>query len=53
LTGFSDRVAYDLGYLDTDLPFEQARETFRVDDRIRRHLHDEDFSRRVRAGGPG
>ena len=52
LTGFSDRVAYNLGYLDTDLPFEQARETFRVDDRIRRHLHDDDFSRRIRAPEP-
>jgi hypothetical protein len=48
LTGFSDRVAYDLGYLDTALPFEQARDRFRVDDRIRRHLHDDDFSRRIR-----
>ena len=49
LTGFSDRVAYDLGYLDTDLPFAQARETFRIDDRIRRHQHEEDFSQLIRA----
>jgi hypothetical protein len=49
LTGFSDRVAYDLGYLDTDLPFAQAREVFRIDERIRRHLGDADFSQRIRA----
>ena len=52
LTGFSDRVAYDLGYLDTDLPFARAREVFRVDDRIRRHLHDADFSQRIRTPAP-
>ena len=52
LTGFSDRVAYDLGYLDTDLPFEQARARFRVDERIRRHLNDSDFSQRIRTAEP-
>ncbi|MFO0948309.1 MAG: DUF4105 domain-containing protein [Planctomycetota bacterium] len=25
MTGLSDRVAYNLGYIDTDLPFEKAR----------------------------
>ena len=53
LTGFSDRVAYDLGYLDTALPFEPARDRFRVDDRIRRHLGDDDFSRRIRGSDGG
>lgn len=48
LTGFSDRVAHDLGFLDTDLPFHEARAKFRIDDRIREHIANEDFSRRIR-----
>lgn len=31
LTGMSDRVAHRLGYIDTNLPFEKARQAFRVD----------------------
>ena len=31
LTGLSDRVAHRLGYIDTDLPFEEARRAFRID----------------------
>jgi hypothetical protein len=34
LTGMSDRVAHRLGYLDTDLPFETARQAFRVDPKV-------------------
>jgi hypothetical protein len=48
LTGMSDRVAYDFGYLDTDLPFAQARQAFRVDEWMRQTPLDADFSRRLR-----
>lgn len=48
LTGLSDRVAYDLGYIDTDLPFEQARVAFRIDEWMASAPLDEDFSRRLR-----
>ena len=48
LTGLSDRVAFDLGFIDTDLPFAKARAFFRADGRIRRYIDDPDFSRRIR-----
>jgi hypothetical protein len=48
LTGLSDRVAYNLGYLDTELSFREARAFFRVDELIRRYIDDPDFSRRIR-----
>ena len=47
-TGFSDRLAYDLGLIDTDLPFEQARERFRATDRARAAERAPDFSSRIR-----
>jgi hypothetical protein len=48
LTGFSDRVAYYLGYIDTDLPFREAREAFRVDQWMQTTPLDADFSKRLR-----
>lgn len=48
LTGLSDRVAYRFGYFDTQLPFEKAREAFRVDGWMRTTLLDESFSTRLR-----
>jgi hypothetical protein len=48
LTGLSDRVAHRLGYIDTDLPFEKARQAFRVDQWIETTPLDESFSQRLR-----
>src|SRR5262245_26564108 len=48
LTGFSDRVAYDFGYIDTDLPFDKARQAFRVDPWMQQAAHDAGFSMRLR-----
>jgi hypothetical protein len=48
LTGFSDRYAYDYGFIDTDLPFEQAREAYRIDEWMRSTPLDEGFSKRLR-----
>ncbi len=48
LTGFSDRVAYSLGFIDTDLPFDQARQAFRVDRWMQTTPLDEHFSERLR-----
>jgi hypothetical protein len=48
LTGFSDRFAYDYGFLDTDLPFEKAREAYRIDEWMRSTTLDETFSQRLR-----
>ncbi len=46
--GYSDRLAYDLGLIDTDLPFEQARERFHVNERALRWGASPDFSMRIR-----
>ncbi len=32
LPGYADRLAYDLGLIDTDLTFEEARERFKIDE---------------------
>jgi hypothetical protein len=48
LTGFSDRYAYDYGFIDTDLPFEQAREAYRIDEWMRSTPLDKNFSKRLR-----
>lgn len=48
LTGLSDRVAYRLGYIDTELPFESARRAFRIDEWMQQTPLDETFSVRLR-----
>jgi hypothetical protein len=48
LTGFSDRVFYDYGYIDTDLPFEKAHRAYRIDEWMRSTKLDETFSKRLR-----
>jgi hypothetical protein len=48
LTGFSDRLAYEYGFIDTDLPFEKAREAYRIDEWMRQTPLDEGFSQRLR-----
>ena len=48
LTGLSDRAAYNLGYLDTELTFPQARQAFRVDPWMQETPLDADFARRLR-----
>jgi hypothetical protein len=48
LTGDSDRLAFEYGLIDTDLPFEQARQAFRVDEWMHDTPLDEHFSQRLR-----
>ncbi len=48
LSGFSDRLAYDYGYIDTDLPFEKAHQAFRIDEWVQQTPLDEGFSQRLR-----
>jgi hypothetical protein len=48
LTGLSDRLAYQLGYIDTALPWDRAHEAFRVDDWMRTTELDEGFASRLR-----
>ncbi|MBW3570103.1 MAG: DUF4105 domain-containing protein [Gemmatimonadetes bacterium] len=49
LPGYSDRLAHQRGLIDTDLPLEQARRRFEVNDRARDALAAPDFSARIRA----
>jgi hypothetical protein len=44
----SDRVAYKLGLLDTDLPFEEARKRFLINDRAKKYADSPDFSVKIR-----
>lgn len=50
LPGYSDELAYDLGLIDTELPFPEAKRHFRIDDDALRVGDSPDFSRRIRQG---
>ncbi len=53
LPGYSDELAYDLGLIDTDLPFEEAQRHFRIDEKAQRLGDREDFSAAIRANLAG
>jgi hypothetical protein len=48
LPGYSDATAHAGNLLATDLPLAAARERFRVNDRVRRHIADSAFSATIR-----
>ena len=48
LPGYSDELAYELGLIDTDLPFAQARVRFHINAQARRFADAPDFSLRIR-----
>jgi hypothetical protein len=48
LPGLSDKFAYDLGLLDTQLSFEETKRRARVNDLAERHYDAPDFSRLIR-----
>ncbi len=50
LPGYSDELAYDLGLIDTDLPFAEAQRHFRIDERAQRFGDGEGFSAAIRQG---
>jgi hypothetical protein len=45
----SDKYAYDLGLIDTDLSFEQAREKYLINARAMKYADDPDFSQKIRS----
>ncbi len=45
----SDRRAYDIGLIDTDLSFEEARKKFLINERAIKYADDLDFSAKIRA----
>lgn len=46
--GYSDRFAYELGLIDTDLSFEDARKRFHINEKARVFAEDPEFSRKIR-----
>ncbi len=46
--GYADRLAYDLGLIDTELPYDAIRARFRINERALRFGDREDFSVRIR-----
>ena len=48
LPATSDQLAYELGLIDTALPFEEARRRALVNPRARQYADDPAFSRRIR-----
>ncbi|HEU4828957.1 MAG TPA: DUF4105 domain-containing protein [Gemmatimonadales bacterium] len=48
LPGYSDRLAYDLGLIDTDLPFDAAKARYHINARALRHADDPAFSELIR-----
>src|SRR3989344_8388295 len=44
----SDKLAYDLGLIDTNLPFEKARERYFINDRALKYADSPDFSVKIR-----
>lgn len=44
----SDELAYELGLIDTDLSFEDARKRFYINDKALKYADDPDFSFRIR-----
>jgi hypothetical protein len=48
LPGYSDRLAWELGLIDTDLPVEEVRERFRINELSSRYADDPEYSRRIR-----
>jgi hypothetical protein len=48
LPAFSDRLAYHLGLIDTDLPFEAARRRYSINERALKYADHPDFSIKIR-----
>jgi hypothetical protein len=48
LPGYADELAYDLGLIDSDLPFDQLRDRFRIPGQAVRYVDSVDFSVRIR-----
>jgi len=53
LSGYVPQYAYELGRLDTSLPFDELRRRSRVNERAVAADDDPDFSRRIRERIPG
>ncbi len=48
LPGYSDKLAYDLGLLDTTLPYDKIRKTYKINDKAMKYADDLNFSIKIR-----
>ncbi|VVB81232.1 Uncharacterised protein [uncultured archaeon] len=48
LPGYSDKYAYQLGWIKTDLPFKQAKEKFKINEKAMKYADSPDFSQKIR-----
>lgn len=48
MPGYSDKLAYDLGLLDTTLPYDKIRERYQINDKAMKYADDKDFSIKIR-----
>lgn len=48
MPGYSDKLAYDLDLIDTDLPYEKIRETYKINDKAATYVDHQDFSKKIR-----
>lgn len=46
--GYSDKLAYDLGLINTDLSFEETRSKYLINARAEKYADSVDFSRKIR-----
>lgn len=44
----SDNLAYDIGLIDTDLSFDEARKKFLINEKAEKYANDENFSVKIR-----
>lgn len=44
----SDKILYDIGLIDTELSFEEAREMFLINERALKYADDDSFSTKIR-----
>jgi hypothetical protein len=52
LSGYAPHYAYELGGLDTTIPFEELKRRSQINSKVRAIGDDPDFSRKIREGLP-
>jgi hypothetical protein len=48
LPGYSDQELYKLGYIPTNLPFDQIKQKYYISDLVQRYANDDNFSEELR-----
>lgn len=48
MPGYSDKLAYALGLLDTTLPYDKIRERYQINEKAMKYADDKEFSSKIR-----